>query len=76
MSYCFAYLAAVHDTARAYEVWLSEKEFCIPPAVSQDDLRKAYLAHLTANPGHRLGQAGSVIIVALKEAYPCPPASP
>lgn len=76
MSYCFAYLAAVHDTARAYEVWLSEKEFCIPPAISQDDLRKTYLAHLAANPGHRLGQAGSVIIVALKEAYPCPPATP
>lgn len=70
-SYCFAYVAAVHDTARAYEVWLGQKEFCIPPATPQSELRRAFLTYITAYPSFRTGQAASAIVVALKESYPC-----
>lgn len=78
ISYCFAYIAAVHDAMRAYEVWLGLREFCAPPAVPQSDLRRAFLTYLSAYPSNRSGQAASVIVVALKETYPCraAPASP
>ena len=71
VSYCFAYIAAVHDAMRAYEVWLGLREFCAPPAVPQSDLRRAFLTYLSAYPSNRSGQAASVIVVALKETYPC-----
>lgn len=71
ISYCFAYIAAVHDAMRAYEVWLGLREFCAPPAVPQSDLRRAFLTYLSAYPSNRSGQAASVIVVALKETYPC-----
>ena len=76
ISYCFAYIAAVHDAMRAYEVWLGLREFCAPPAVPQSDLRRAFLTYLSAYPSNRSGQAASVIVVALKETYPCRAASP
>jgi hypothetical protein len=69
--YCFAYIAAVHDSVRAYEIWLSQREFCPPPGVVQADLRRAFLGYVAAYPASRTGQAASVIVVALKETYPC-----
>ena len=71
ISYCFAYIAAVHDTMRAYEVWLDQKEFCPPAALAQGDLRRSFLTYMSAYPGNRGGQAASVIVVALKQTYPC-----
>lgn len=79
ISYCFAYIAAVHDTMRAYEVWLDQKEFCPPAALAQGDLRRSFLTYMSAYPGNRSGQAASVIVVALKQTYPCidrPPETP
>jgi hypothetical protein len=75
LSYCFAYITAVHDTMRAYEIWLGQREFCVPGANAQGDLRRAFLTYLTAYPSNRTGQAASVIVVALKETYPCVDAS-
>ncbi|MET1755174.1 Rap1a/Tai family immunity protein [Novosphingobium sp. RD2P27] len=71
ISYCFAYIAAVHDAMRAYEVWLGVKEFCAPVGVAQSELRRSFLTYVTAYPTNRSGQAASVIVVALKETYPC-----
>jgi hypothetical protein len=71
VSYCFAYVAAVHDAMRAYEVWLGLKEFCVPATMSQADLRRAFLTYVSAYPTDRGGQAASVIVIALKETYPC-----
>lgn len=71
ISYCFAYIAAVHDAMRAYEVWLGVKEFCAPVGVTQSELRRSFLTYVTAYPTNRSGQAASVIVVALKETYPC-----
>lgn len=70
-SYCFAFITGVHDAARAYELWLGEREFCIPATVAQSDLRRAFLTYVAAYPQNRSGEAASVVIVALKETYPC-----
>lgn len=71
ISYCFAYITAVHDTMKAYEVWLETKEFCVPRLMAQADLRRAFLTYISAYPANRGGQAASVIVVALKQTYPC-----
>lgn len=71
MSYCFAYLAGVRDTTRAYEVWLGQSEFCAPATVTQVELRDVFNAFLAANPDYRSGQGASVTMAAFKAAYPC-----
>lgn len=70
-SYCFAFITGVHDTAQAYELWLSQREFCPPKGTAQADLRRAFMTYLTAYPQNRAGEAASVVVVALKETYPC-----
>lgn len=76
LSYCFAYIAAVHDTMRAYEIWLGQKEFCLPAGSSQGDIRRTFLTYLSAYPDQGSGQAASVVAVALKQTYICPSAPP
>lgn len=71
ISYCYAYITGIHDAARAYEIWLNQREFCVPAAVSQADLRRSFLGYLLAYPDRRTGQAASVVVVALKDSYPC-----
>lgn len=71
MTYCFAYLAGVRDTTRAYEVWLGQAEFCAPGTVTQIELRDVFNAFLAANPEYRSGQGASVTLAAFKSAYPC-----
>lgn len=71
MTYCFAYLAGVRDTTRAYEVWLGQPEFCAPATVTQIELRDVFNAFLAANPEYRSGQGASVSLAAFKAAYPC-----
>lgn len=70
-AYCFAYIAAVHDAMRSYEVWLQEEEFCAPADIAQGDLRRAFLTYVSAYPENRAGQAASVVVVSIKQTYPC-----
>ena len=70
-SYCFAYIAAVTDTARAYEIWLNAKEFCLPANISQSETRRAFITYLNVYPAQASGQAASVVVNALKQTYPC-----
>lgn len=70
-SYCFAYIAAVTDSARAYEIWLHAREFCLPARVAQSEVRRAFMTYLSAYPANAQGQAASVVINALKTTYPC-----
>ena len=70
-SYCFAYIAAVTDTARAYEIWLGTREFCLPRGASQSEIRRAFMTYVSAYPAQASGQAASVVINALKQTYPC-----
>lgn len=75
-SYCYAYITGIHDSMRAYEVWLNLKEFCPPVGVTQGELRRTVLGYLLAYPDNLHGQAASVVVVALKTAYPCLDLSP
>jgi hypothetical protein len=70
-SYCFAYVAAVHDLARDYEVWLNVREFCVPAGVTQGDLRDVFVAFARRRPADLEGQAASVVLAALKERCRC-----
>lgn len=70
-SYCFAYLAAVTDTVRAYEIWLGSREFCLPAGTSQAEIRRAFMTYVSAYPTQESGQAASVVVNALKNTYPC-----
>ena len=72
LSYCYAYLAGVHDTLRAYEIWLARPEFCPPASATLEDTRRLLIAFLGTHPEYRDGQGASVSAVALKEGYPCP----
>lgn len=71
ISFCFAYIAGVFDTVRAYETWLNLREFCTPPEISQGELRRSFIDYLNDKPGFRSGEAASVVVVALKQSYPC-----
>lgn len=70
-SYCFAYVTGVHDTVRAYEAWLNQREFCVPRHVPQGDLRQAFIDYLRDKPSDLSGEAASVVVVALKIRYAC-----
>lgn len=76
VSYCYAYIAGVHDTIRAYETWLNMREFCRPVRVSQSELRRAFLDYLTANPRASSGEAASVVVIALRTKFACDTAQP
>lgn len=71
ISYCFAYIAAVTDAARAYEIWLNAREFCLPAGIAQSEVRSAFTTYVSAYPADSSGQAASVVINALKQTYPC-----
>lgn len=73
---CFAYVAAVYDTVRSYQIWLGMREFCVPADTPQSELRRAFLDHLQQNPDDREAQAASVIVMALRQRYPCPAEAP
>ncbi len=71
VTYCFAYIAGVHDTVRAYETWLRFREFCPPVGSSQADMRRAFVTYLKAHPDAASGEAASVIVLAFKDQFPC-----
>lgn len=70
-SYCFAYIAAVADSARAYQAWLGSDAMCLPNRTSQGTLVDVFDAYLAANPSLTQSQAASVIVTALQERFPC-----
>lgn len=71
VSFCFAYVAGVADTARAYQAWLETNDFCIPEATPQSALIDTFERHLAAHPTLSTSQAGSAVILALQEGYAC-----
>lgn len=70
-SYCFAYVAAVADSARAYQAWLGTDSMCLPGRTSQGTLVDVFDAYVAANPSLTHSQAASVIVTALQERFPC-----
>ncbi|MBI1403122.1 MAG: hypothetical protein GC147_07910 [Porphyrobacter sp.] len=75
-SYCFAYLAAVADAARAYHVWLGEGDPCLPGKLTLGRLADIFEEYLIANPTLTEAQAASVIVSGLQERFPCPASTP
>ena len=75
-SYCYAYIAAVADSARAYQTWIGSQEPCLPRTLRQSELVDLFEDYLLANPALSDPQAASVIVPALVEAYPCSAAEP
>lgn len=73
---CFAYITGVHDSVRAYELWLTMTEFCVPRQTPQVDLRQAFLDYLQAHPQDASAQAASVVVISLKERFRCDPPPP
>lgn len=74
VSYCFAYVAGVADTARAYQSWLGAADFCIPVETPQSELITTFEDYFTRHPTLGDAQAGSVVILALENRYGCPEA--
>lgn len=70
-SYCYAYIAAVHDSVRSYELWLNMQEFCAPATTAQADLRSTFIDHMRSHPEDKGGQAASVVVVSFKQRFPC-----
>ncbi len=75
-NYCFAYLAAVADAARAYRVWTGGGEPCLPAGLTMGRLADTFSAYLVANPSQTAAQAASVIVASLQESFPCGPPPP
>lgn len=71
LEYCFAYIAAVADTVRAYQVWLDLADVCLPAKLSQRQMSDIVVSYLTANPGQGKQQAASVVVLALAAKFPC-----
>jgi hypothetical protein len=71
-SYCFAYLAAVADSARAYRIWIGSGDPCLPSGLTLGKLADTFEAYLIANPSLTRSQAASVVVASLQETFPCP----
>jgi len=70
-SYCLAFIAGVRDTAKAYEIWTKQREFCMPSTASQSELRDVFLREAGSDAAISSGQAASVVLLTLKKAFPC-----
>lgn len=68
---CTGYISGVHDTVRAYEAWENLREICPPARISPQELRNAFVDFVRRNPQHAGAQAASVVVLALREKYPC-----
>ena len=69
---CFAYLGGARDTSEAYQQWMAFREFCPPDSgLSKADIRDATLHYLDLHSGNEDALAASIVILALKERYPC-----
>jgi hypothetical protein len=75
-NFCFAYLAAVADSARAYRVWIGSGDPCLPSGLTMGKLADTFEAFLIANPSQTRAQAASVIVASLQDAFPCPVLAP
>lgn len=70
-SYCFAYIAAVADSARAYQAWLDSRDICLADGVQQSELVRAYENYMATHPASTSAQAASIVVLSLRDAYPC-----
>lgn len=75
-NYCFAYLAAVADSARSYRIWIGSGDPCLPAGLTLGRLADTFEKYLIDNPSQTRAQAASVVVASLQEAFPCPAPAP
>lgn len=69
---CFAFIAGTVDASRAYQQWMSFREFCAPEGMTRGELRDVTMRYLDLHPKQGDAQAASIVILSLKDRYPCP----
>ncbi len=74
--YCYGFVSAVSDSVVSYKSVGAHQPVCIDTKLTRQDLRDTVVAYLRANPARRPLAASDLVIIALKEAYPCGPADP
>jgi hypothetical protein len=68
---CEGYISGVHDTVRAYEAWNRIAEICSPATATHRELRNIVVDYINMHPDYRRAQAASVVVLALRERFPC-----
>ena len=71
IGYCFGFVMGVLDTVKAYESWNKWREVCAPSGTTQGEYRDAVVTFLRANPNDLDGQAASLVVLALRDRFPC-----
>jgi hypothetical protein len=69
---CREYITGVVDTVRAYEAWTGGSEFCAPANLRVPQIRNAFVDFVRSRPDMERGQAASVLVLALRQRFPCP----
>lgn len=74
--YCFAYIAAVADSVRAYQAWLNLQDVCVQKTTSHGALADIFVAYVERNTALGQNQAASVVVLSMQERYPCTSKNP
>jgi len=70
--YCLGYIASADDTHGAWVGWGDlPRKFCVPLDVTQKQLRLVVVKDLEARPAELHKSASSLVLNALKLAFPC-----
>lgn len=69
--YCFAYVAAVADSVRAYQAWLNLNDVCLQRSISHGSLIDTYTGYFERNPSLGPRQAASVVVLSMQGRFPC-----
>jgi hypothetical protein len=72
---CVAYILGVADGLQDAAAQGAPRLICYGPQVEQEALLQAVIAYLRAHPERHPARASELIIAALRDAFPCPPAS-
>ena len=70
---CYGYLKATHDGYATWRAWghISSDRHCIPESVTVGQLRRIVVKFLEAHPEQLHLLAGSLVLNAYQEAFPC-----
>ena len=70
---CLLYvMGAIDGVVAATIVGSGRNPLCIPGQVTNQQISHAAVRHIRAHPEEANSNAATVVIVALREAYPCP----
>jgi hypothetical protein len=73
---CLAYVVGAVDAFVATQ-WVSgaRPAFCLSPTTSNEQLTQAAVRYLRFHPGQLDANAATLVVLALKETFPCQPAA-